>query len=538
MSSLQSQDTSWLQFQLICKPEQSGKTFIMIKQLIQDITDPIEGKTIVNFICCDQSLLLVKQTGERVKSELIEYTDGTNTYVELSSSKYSDCHTNSEVLKEILIHNIKNIICCTNSKRMSDIYELIDNINKSSHITQNFHFNIWLDEADKFIKFIDSILIPVVERHSNVNVKLITATPQPLFKKYKYMNVFPIEQTTSEIYHGWRDNQIKIINEHSEHYLGYIEHILDLHPEIIVPGSNGFIPALHEKKTHHNIVQLCIQKKIAVICVNGDGIKVTIPNLDSDYVYYKMYEKTEELKITIRQIMMDHQLDKYPVVITGYLCIGRGVSIIDEQFGIDYAILSHYSTKTEASQLAGRVKGNIKHFKNYKIPIVFTTDKFNQIACEFEEKSRNLAKLAFVKEQQGILTIINKNEFNTCNKPFEYIIHPELFNTYKECKQFLDRIDIKTKMGITKSVSLKDTKTPIHMIDGYAVTSKLLKSGQTISDLTKEMRITIQIAESIPAGLCISSNKGSCYLILPVYDSMDTPPEIKEKYQVRYISYQ
>ena len=26
--------TNWLKFQLICKPEQSGKTFIMIKQII------------------------------------------------------------------------------------------------------------------------------------------------------------------------------------------------------------------------------------------------------------------------------------------------------------------------------------------------------------------------------------------------------------------------------------------------------------------------------------------------------------------------
>ena len=28
---------SWLNFQLICKPEQSGKTFIMIQQIIKDM---------------------------------------------------------------------------------------------------------------------------------------------------------------------------------------------------------------------------------------------------------------------------------------------------------------------------------------------------------------------------------------------------------------------------------------------------------------------------------------------------------------------
>jgi hypothetical protein len=35
---------SWLNVQLICKPEQSGKTFIMIQQIIKDITEPIDGK--------------------------------------------------------------------------------------------------------------------------------------------------------------------------------------------------------------------------------------------------------------------------------------------------------------------------------------------------------------------------------------------------------------------------------------------------------------------------------------------------------------
>ena len=44
-----------------------------------------------------------------------------------------------------------------------------------------------------------------------------------------------------------------------------------------------------------------------------------------------------------------------------------------EDFMIDFAILSATHNKQEASQISGRVKGNIKHWKNYKIPIVFTT---------------------------------------------------------------------------------------------------------------------------------------------------------------------
>lgn len=524
---------SWLNFQLICKPEQSGKTFIMIQQIIKDMEYPIDDKIIINIIFCDQSLLLVKQTSVRVEDELKEYTDGETIYVELSSSKRAECHNNAEVFKKVASDNVQNIICCTNSKRMDDIYELIQDLNNGHNIKHNFHFNIWLDEADKFIKFIDSVLIPIVDNNSNVNVKLITATPSTLFKKYHYLNVFPIENTTSDEYHGWNDNIIKLINEKSDNYLEYIEHILsDICPDYIKNETKWFIPGMHNKKSHYNITELCITKGMAVICVNGDGIKLTTPDLK----FYN-YEKIEELKNTIQRIYTEHKLSRYPVVITGNICISRGISIQNEEFMIDYAILSQYSNKNEASQLAGRTKGNIKKYKNYKKPIVFTTDDFNSIACEWEEKSKNLAKLSFTKEQSGLLTIITKNEYNTCDKKYKYIIHPELFNSFMECKVFLNRIDIKKRMDLKKGVSTNDKIKPIHLVNGYAITSKLLKNGQTKEDLTKEMRLTLRDAGMIEAGRCISStDKGSCYLILPVYDSLDTPAN-KEKYQVRYIDF-
>ena len=54
----------WLEkVQLICKPEQSGKTFIMIQQLIQDLSDPIPGKQIIN------KLLLIRQNIINIKQD-------------------------------------------------------------------------------------------------------------------------------------------------------------------------------------------------------------------------------------------------------------------------------------------------------------------------------------------------------------------------------------------------------------------------------------------------------------------------------------
>ena len=49
-------------FELIVKPEQSGKTFIMIHEIIENFKNLEEGSRIINIILCDNSLLLNKQT--------------------------------------------------------------------------------------------------------------------------------------------------------------------------------------------------------------------------------------------------------------------------------------------------------------------------------------------------------------------------------------------------------------------------------------------------------------------------------------------
>jgi len=520
---------NWLNFQLICKPEQSGKTFIMIQKIIKDLTEPIPGKEIVNFILCDNNLLLTKQTSVRVENDLKEYINDGQTYIELSSHERTEYHDTASVFQAILVKRVKNVICCTNGKRMDDIYHLINDINTNPFTDGKFHFNVWLDEADKFIKFIDNTLRPIVDRHINVNVKLITATPQSLFQKYQYIDVLPIENTTSELYHGWEDNHIRRIEKEGS-VVEFAEHVLSVvSPGEVKPGTKWFIPGVSKKRSHEAIKNICITKGMAVICVNGNGIVITLPQTREVFIY----KKDDEFNNKIIKLYQKHNLDRFPVVITGYICIGRGITINSNEFMLDYAILSHYSDKNEASQLAGRMKGNMKGFANYKKPIVFTTEEFNDIAIEWEKKSKNLAELAFQKEQNGESTVIDKTEFKTCDKPYVYIIHPILFATFEKAKEFLvtKEREMNCKVRSTK-------KSVIHICEGYYINSKLLKPGQTIDDLTKDDRITIDKAKSITASRSISStDKGSRYLILPVYDNDNSLPD-KVKYEVRYIKFE
>jgi uncharacterized membrane protein YgcG len=520
---------NWLKFQLICKPEQSGKTFIMIQEIIKNLTLPIHGKEIVNIILCDNNLLLTKQTSVRVEQDLKGHFSDGQAYVELSSHERTEYHDIGSVFTAIVANNVRNIICCTNGKRMDDIYQLIYLINTSAFTKGKFHFNIWVDEADKFIKFIDNTLRPIVDRHTNVNVKLITATPQPLFQKYEYINVFPIPNTTDSKYHGWEDNDIRIIEKECNN-LDFAEHVLRIVvPNEVKPGTKWFIPGLSVKRSHEAIKNMCVAKGMAVICVNGNGIVITLPHTFEVF----RYKKDDEFNNKIIELYNKHHLRRFPVVITGYICIGRGITINSSEFMLDYAILSHYSDKNEASQIAGRMKGNMKEFENYKKPVVFTTSNFNDIAIEWENKSRKLAELANQKEQNGMPTVIDKTEFKTCDKHYDYVCHPIWYDTFAQAKAFLvtKEREMDGKVRSTKG-------DVIHIRDGYSITSKLLKPGQTVEDLTKEDRITKEKAKSVPISRSISStDKGSRYLILPVYENEESPPN-SVKYQVRYIKFE
>ena len=376
--------------QIICKPEQSGKTFLMIQEIIKNVS--IDNKEIINFIFCDNNLLLIKQTCSRLDNKI--------EYIEFSSDKKTDYKTSELVFDAIINKDIRNIVCCANDIRLRDIYKIINNLNTNKFTKNQFHINIWLDEADQFIKYIDDYLIPLINKYSDINVKLITATPEPLLKKYKYINIFPIENTTTEDYHGWEDNRIKLY-EKKDTCIGFIVNVLKEQSKRIKSKSIWFIPGEKNIKTHEEIKDICHTYKMAVICVNSNGISLSLP-LQEPIIY----DKTDEFSKQIVSIYKTHNLCKYPLAITGYICIGRGVTINSKEFMIHYAILSQDKNKEEASQLAGRLKGNIKKFIK-KLPLIFTTENFNNIAIEYEKKSRNLAEIAYknIKNTSNITTI-------------------------------------------------------------------------------------------------------------------------------------
>ena len=384
---------------LICKPEQSGKTFVMLEEIKNSIASPPYDKPIINFVFCDNNLLLTLQTSKRFKD--VRVSDTGESYLEFSSHARTKYNSAEAVHGGICMNKVYNVLCCTNGKRVLDIEKLI------TSLSGQYAFKIWLDEADKYLKAIKDTFKPLVEKYGDVSLYCITATPSKLFAEFGEFNVFPLMNTTSEHYHGWNDNILNLYSLPSG-TVEFADHVLRHNPEYIVPGTKWFIPADYKKSSHQAMAEMCGKHGIATIIVNGDGIECILPDRRT-----KRIKKTDELNKLLLGLYRDEdlKLSDYSVAITGYLCVGRGISIMSNDFMFDYGILSATHNPQEASQNAGRLKGNIKEFPNYKAPIVFTTPKFNEIATEWEEKSRSLAKIAFAKQSAGESTVITDEEF-------------------------------------------------------------------------------------------------------------------------------
>jgi len=526
----------WEKFTLLTKPEQSGKTFLMLQQIVKDFSDEPrnDGKININFIICDNNLLLVLQTGDRVENELniFKDQDTDEMYVEFSSK--SDRATRADSIFRLLTgpENIRNIICCSNGIRIPQIYDIITDINDSHAIQDMFHFNIWYDEADKSLSLISDNFFPLCNDYENISVYLITATAEKIIRKFKEIKIWAIENPTSKQYHGWLDNDIREMDTtrfHNNEDL--INNVLTNYPSYIVPRTKWFIPASFRKVSHNNVKDICSRFGFATMIINGEGIAIYLPN--GEVVKEEKDDMTETL---IPELYNKHKLYQYPFAITGNMCISRGISISSSNFMLTHSIMPvECKNKSEASQIAGRMKGNQKGWENYKKPTVWCTEQFHNIATKSEEKTISVGKMAF-EENWETITL---DKFKTVEKYYYDYEHTDDFDSYKEALIYLKtqerhlkkKGDSRTIINVQKM----DNRRTIHpdAEKRYYMTTKLvkekdIKSNPTISD----ERITRYKLSQMALGTNLSEpNKSTAsYVIYPVYEDIESPPE-----SVRYV---
>ena len=505
---------------LITKPEQSGKTFVMLKEMIKllECEKPFDIKNI-NIVLCDNNLMLVLQTLNRFGNNNL-----LKNHIELSSSKRASTHNYQEVVYKIINNNIRNILCCSNYVRLNDLVSIIETIYKLG-VYSFYQFHIWIDEADKWLNGIDKYIIPVIEKYGNIKLNLITATPKKIIQNYGEVEILPLQNSTLPEYHSWLDGEFKIYPDMYS-TTNFVEYILTNNSKEIKPGTKWFIPSNIKKETHLLVKEYCKKKGFATIIINGEGIKVYLPN--GSIIKRDRYEMPDRL---ISRIYQELDLEKYPLAITGYLCISRGITISSPNFQITHAIMpAGMKNHQEISQIAGRIKGNQKLWNSYKKPKIYVTNKLFLIASTIESKTKFLSENAFLTGK----IFINIDDYICADKPFIYYQHKKKFKTYKESIYYLKTQEHnlkpndsqKTIINVEKLLTKKCIErrgnfNNTHWVSRILNTKKTIQNGEAqfyTQFILDKMPIYKTIAEP-------NNTKYKSYVIIPIYKTYTSQPE-------------
>lgn len=435
--------------ELIIKPCQSGKTFIMLQEIAKMLENDDNN---IHIIFCDNQLLQTQQTSDRIeKSNYLEYYRSDDGDVSVILSSQSKIREYERLTYEILFNNRKTIVTCSNKKRVGDINNLIKDFAMNKRYN-DYNFCIWIDEADKNVSLFENYLKDWDKNPRVSRIGLITATPENLLKKFKIIKIFQLEKSHDpNEYHSFSESEFKLLNLECNDIELYLMQVLKNFKNDIKNGQVWFIPGEVKIDSHNNIKDILLNYDFNVLVINGEG-KTLYSN-----------KRTEELKFNednladfLGNVYNSKKLYNEKIAITGNLCISRGITINNKKMIITHAVLPpNITNRSNSYQLAGRICGNIKKFKNYSKPTIYCTQKFKNIIFDMENRAKNLAEKAFNENIKNISLDDYKQTDNKEKEDRKY----EIFNN-------LDDAKIYAKKHFNKIFNRKnDDKAPQELLD-------------------------------------------------------------------------
>ena len=438
---------------LIVKNTQLRKTWEMIRWICSHTSEE-EDLRIINLILCGKKLDLVSQTKSRLQKEIGKKSNEDKLVIvqnedlpkekliELSSK--SDCTNVCEVIDYIIHEDINNVLMCSHPKRHKDIAKLIKRITSKKY-TQTFQINIWIDEADINIPRTFEKNLKNLESKINT-LNLITATPEKLFKienweEYQKFDLdFPYDE---KIYTRFRENDIRIEEEQFDSMKKYIKNIFNKHGDSIFKNNDLIlIPAKRAQKSHNKVRKLCQKLGCNVLVNNGHGH--ILYHKDGKFNIKKFLNKEDLNKGLNHELISFFKSDKgrhyknNPFVITGHICIGRGITYCSSSFNFDKGtytgdkfwinrMIIHdtiVGNSNEAYQFAGRVTNTLKTKRDWEPTIVHCSQKFLNNVNKHEKK--------LINYQKSSLKFVNKGTWKMfgTNKTIRVEIYKKDMETY------------------------------------------------------------------------------------------------------------
>lgn len=484
-------------FALRVMPTQFGKTFNCINNITKKLNQDKKFGKSLHIIFTMNTLLNGQQFTKRVKDkfnndeeedeeiendsqikELIEKYSSKSILV-LSSKYTGDCK-HSKNLKELksFVSDIEIcpsiIVACSNSQRFSDIYNLINIIDRNKGWPSKRIF-VYLDELHSYInknikiknednnkKIIKTmtmreLLKNIADKFIIKEITGLTATPFNIFNNNNYIRIANLDDIKMDNYIGTSDMIFKEFDSKDE--IEFIEYIIDNNPTILNDKRRIFAPAKITKNSHEEVKRIFLEKNknIVVILLNGDNKHIIyytdsssnetniieldgkkIKKHDNDYNVYN-----NEVCDIISHFLKKHNLLERPIVYTGHICISMGQTLVNETIGsFTDAIIGHTQlSNDDLYQLFGRLTGRMGNWITYKEKTtIYTTKKNKEIIIDMENASINL-----MINHNGYY--VNKDDYTSClkniNNKEKNIEKPliEIFNNFNDIKHWFKEYD-------------------------------------------------------------------------------------------------
>lgn len=341
----------------IQKPTQSGKTFEIIKRVI--------NSNRISIIIVDDRLL---ETIQMKKRTILK---GIKCFILSSASK--NCKNKEKALKMLKSKKYQAMICCKNDTRLDDIDYILSKLNEN--------INIYIDEADTKI---DTIAKKVSILEKNENLKRIyfaTATPNKVNQKFPLIEEIKTKSVDSKTYVSLKDCKFNEVRSKYELTTkGWVKCLLDEH--IYYDTDNFLIPSGRTRKQHRTMKDMLLEIDFSVLIINGDGW-VLYHNKECIIDDNKDVIPSERLS----NIYKKYKLKNVPFAIVGELCIGRAITFVSKKFQFNHGLFApiYDNDSDKAYQLVGRLTGNYKKYLKF-VPEIWCTHKFHESVLDSESQ--------------------------------------------------------------------------------------------------------------------------------------------------------
>ena len=547
---------------------QFGKTFTTIGRINEEILrDPEYGRSI-HLVWTMNTLLNNAQFANRLKSLEQVYGEGS---VVIFASKYTGTYKhvrNLNELKGLVLDNYtcpRVIVMCSNDIRFTDGFAFVNILNSNTTNIQRVF--AYYDELHRYIT--DKLREQIEQIDTMEIVKGImamTATPRDILQESGYwsrVRMIMLDDFNEGDYVGVGNMDFHLVDDYfpsdyrrpapfdfeknDEQVLGFMNHVLDRHPDILNRGAFAFIPG-HIRRLSHQAIRAEVFKRCAsavVIVLNGEEKTLKFYN-GSEPTVIPLTSQHEEVCTTISRIIQEKALGDRPIVVTGYLCVGMGQTLLEKQLGpFTAAIFSHMGlTNDEIYQLFGRCTARSRNWPTYRCTNIYCPTKIMHRVIAMEECARNLAKehngeiitaamydapLHIYGFQAALENMRPKKEKQKKVAKPPAVEHPVGFRTREEVDSFLTNI-YKKPLHPTSFLCSPQT-------DGYTLSTRLTAYyHKTKKDLTAGDRLTKEFFKNIKHGFGISRKEGSGqpYMVYPVYENLQKGRD-DFVYYVRYM---